>query len=83
MPTNKGHYMRDYYRAHSEKWNNPTETGKRVKRNQARAKMVKKYGKSAVKGKDVGHKNPLRKNGSNKMSNLRIESIKKNRNRHK
>ena len=71
---------RDYsydkaYQASSEQKKN------RASRNAARAAVVKKKGKAAVKGKDVDHKN-----GSptdNSAGNLRIEPKKKNRGRKK
>lgn len=59
----------------------PEQKKNRASRNAARAAVVKKKGKAAVKGKDVDHKN-----GSptdNSAGNLRIESKKKNRGRKK
>jgi len=41
--------------------------------------MIKKHGKAKLKGKDVDHKKPLKKGGSNSMKNLRIRSVSKNR----
>lgn len=41
--------------------------------------MTKKHGKTALKGKDVDHKNPLRNGGSTGDSNLRIRSVSANR----
>ena len=35
----------------------PKQKKRRAQRNAARAKMVKKHGKAAVKGKDIEHKN--------------------------
>ena len=52
---------------------------KRAKRNAARADVKKRKGAAAVKGKDVGHKKPLSKGGTNAASNLKITSKKKNR----
>lgn len=52
---------------------------KRAKRNAARAAVKKKKGAAAIKGKDVGHKKPLSKGGSNAASNLKVQSKKKNR----
>lgn len=57
----------------------PAQVAKRVKNNQARAAVKKKRGAAAIAGKDVGHKKPLSKGGSNKMSNLAIQTKKKNR----
>lgn len=70
-------YKREYKNYHSK----PEQKKNRAKRNAARRKMTKKYGKAAVRGKDIDHKKPLAKGGSNKMSNLRILSRRKNRSR--
>ena len=48
-------------------------------RNQARAKVVKQRGESAAVGKDVGHRRGLISGGTNAPSNIRVESIHKNR----
>lgn len=61
----------------------------RSKRNQARRIMkkhlTKKHGakkaESMMKGKDVAHKKPLSKGGTNAPSNLKLASRKKNRGR--
>lgn len=55
----------------------PEQKKKRAKRNSARA-AVKKTGAN-VAGKDVGHKKPLSKGGSNAKSNLKVQSKKTNR----
>lgn len=55
----------------------PEQRKKRAKRNAARA-AVKKTGAN-VAGKDVGHKKPLSKGGSNAKSNLKVQSKSKNR----
>ena len=52
---------------------------KRAKRNAARASAKKTRGAAAVKGKDVAHKKPLSRGGTNKASNLRVQSKKTNR----
>lgn len=55
------------------------EKKKRAARNKARA-MMKRAGRvKKGDGKDVGHKKPLSKGGSNSRSNLRVESRSKNR----
>ena len=59
----------------------PEQVKNRVKRNRARREMAKKKGKAALKGKDVDHKKPLSKGGSNSPKNLRVTSKKKNRGR--
>lgn len=51
----------------------------RAARNAARAAVVKEKGASAVRGKDVAHKKPLSKGGSNSKSNLRVQSKNSNR----
>ena len=55
----------------------PEQVAKRVKRNAARKMMISKHGKSALKGKDIDHKN---KNATdNRPSNLQIMSASANR----
>lgn len=57
----------------------PENVAKRVKNNQARAKMEKEGRVRKGDGKDVDHKKPLRSGGSNARSNLRV--VLKSRNR--
>ena len=45
--------------------------------------MERKYGKDALKGKDVDHIKPLEKGGTNAPSNLRLVPVSKNRSRNK
>lgn len=52
---------------------------KRAKRNAARAKVEKTRGAGAIAGKDVGHKKPLSKGGSNSAANLKVQSKAENR----
>ena len=61
----------------------PENIKKRAANNKARSLMIKKYGKSALKGKDVDHKtaNNPSSSSNNSTSNLRIMSVKKNRGR--
>lgn len=71
---------RDY--SYDKKYqSSPEQIARRVSRNRARREAIRKYGKAALKGKDVDHKNqnPL----DNRKSNLRIESKSKNRGRKK
>lgn len=51
----------------------------RAKRNAARSKMAKSGKVSKGDGKDVDHKKPLIKGGSNGAKNLRVASKSKNR----
>ncbi|RKZ95111.1 MAG: HNH endonuclease [Gammaproteobacteria bacterium] len=57
----------------------PKQKKNRAARARARYAMEKKVGKEALKGKDVGHKKPLSKGGSNSPSNTKIQSVKSNR----
>lgn len=59
----------------------PEQKKNRAKRNSARATMVKAGKVTKGDGKDVDHKKPLSKGGSNKRSNLRVTSKSKNRGR--
>jgi hypothetical protein len=66
-------YRREYKLYHGK----PKQIKARVSRNQARRKLVVKYGKAACKNKDVDHidHNPM----NNAMSNLRLRSVHSNR----
>jgi hypothetical protein len=55
----------------------PQKIKERTARNQARRKLVNKYGKAACKNKDVDHID--HKPMNNRMSNLRLRSIHANR----
>ena len=55
----------------------PEQVKKRVMRNSARRLMIKKHGKSALKGKDVDHKRGTK--AGNSASNLQIISKSTNR----
>ena len=57
----------------------PEQVKNRTERNAARAAVVKSRGAAAVAGKDVGHKTALSKGGSNKASNLKVQSKASNR----
>ena len=73
-----GRKVRDY--SQQREYNaTPTATSKRVKNNQARAIAID-AGKARVgDGKDVDHKKPLSKGGSNSASNLRVVDKSENR----
>lgn len=57
----------------------PEMIKKRSMNNQARAELTKEGKVHKGDGKDVGHKTPLRKGGSNSRSNLAVQSKKYNR----
>jgi len=58
----------------------PKQKAARASRNKARRLMIQKYGKAAVKGKDVDHKdgNPMNEN----KRNLHITTVHYNRAKH-
>ncbi len=68
-------YRSEYDNYHSK----PKQKANRAKRNSARATMKKAGKVSKGDGKDVAHKKPLAKGGSNKKSNLKVASKSKNR----
>jgi hypothetical protein len=57
----------------------PEEVANRVKRNQARAKLEKAGKVTKGDGKDVDHKTPLKRGGSNGNNNLSVKSETANR----
>ena len=71
MPKKKRDYKKEYREYHSK----PEQRKNRSLRNQARRKMGMKVGN----GKEVDHKKPLSKGGSNAKTNLRVVSRKTNR----
>lgn len=68
-------YRKEYDNYHKK----PEQRRRNDARKQSRRNMVKIYGKAALNGKDIDHKdrNPLNK----ARSNLRIMSVKRNRSR--
>ena len=73
-----GHRTLEQSRKHGRTYQaKPKQVKNRAKRNKARAVMKKSGAK--VAGKDVGHKRPLSKGGSNAKSNLKVQSRKTNR----
>lgn len=72
MPRN---YRSEYDNYHAK----PKQKKNRAQRNAARATMAKAGKVSKGDGKDVAHKKPLVKGGSNKKSNLKVTSKAKNR----
>ena len=71
----KRNYRKEYDSYHKK----PAQRKKRVARTLARRKMEKSGAAKKGDGKDIHHKKPLRKKGSNVKSNLAVSSRKKNR----
>lgn len=71
--------VRDYRAEYDNYHGKPEQRANRSKRVLARREMEDKHGVAALKGKDVGHKKPLRNGGTNAPGNLKIQSIKSNR----
>jgi hypothetical protein len=71
---------RDYKRELNwEKKKKPERVKQRAQRNKARSMMAKKVGKSALKGKDVGHRTALSKGGLSSMFNIMVQNQGENR----
>ena len=68
-------YRKEYDNYHSK----PEQKKNRAKRNAARSEMEREGKVKKGDGKDVAHKKPLAKGGSNKRSNLKVASKAKNR----
>lgn len=68
-------YKKEYREYHAK----PEQIRNRTARNKARAEMTKKVGAAAIRGKDIDHKVPLSRGGSNRASNLRVRSVHSNR----
>lgn len=75
MPANPRNYKQEYDRYHSK----DDQIKNRASRNKARRAVAKAKGKSAVKGKDVDHKDGNPQNNS--LANLRLQSKHVNRRR--
>ena len=70
---------RNYRREYDKYQGTPEQKKNRAKRNAARRAMERELGKAALRGKDVDHKQPLSKGGSNTRSNLQVTSVSYNR----
>lgn len=68
-------YPRDYQSEYGER--TQAQKDNRSIRRRARAKMIEKHGKAALKGKDVDHINGIK--GGNGVNNLRVTSKSFNR----
>lgn len=66
---------RDYKKEYKDYHGKPEQRKNRAKRNKARSEMGLKVGDK----REVDHKKPLSKGGSNKKSNLRVVSRSANR----
>lgn len=75
MPRKVRDYKREYELYHSK----PEQKKNRAARNGARATMAAAGKVKKGDGKDVDHKKPLSKGGSNSKGNLRVVSASKNR----
>ena len=70
---------RDYKREVAQYTSKPEVKKKRAEQNAARREMVKRGLAHKGDGKDVDHKTPLSKGGTNKSSNLRVVPAGSNR----
>lgn len=70
---------RDYKKEYKEYHSTPSQKKNRAKRNGARAIMMKEGKVKKGDGKEVDHKKPLSKGGSNKRRNWKILSRTANR----
>lgn len=71
--------QRNYKREYAMYHGTPEQRRNRSERNKARRLMTKELGAAALAGKDVDHKTPLSKGGSNRRSNLQVTSVHYNR----
>jgi hypothetical protein len=71
--------IRNYKREYALYQSSPKAIAQRSARNKARREMEKLVGEAAIRGKDIDHKRPLSKGGSNNLSNLRVRSVHSNR----
>ena len=76
MTNGKRDYKKELSWEHKSK---PNRVKDRAARNKGRAIMEKKVGKSALKGKDVGHKTAISKGGLSTMYNLMVQNQGNNR----
>lgn len=74
---------RDYEKEYKDFHGTEEEKKNRAKRNTARRRMMKKGRVKKGDGKDVDHKQPLSRGGSNNPKNLRVQTRSKNRSNNK
>lgn len=70
---------RDFRREYDTYQGKPEQIKRRAERNKARAELMREGVVHKGDGKDVDHKDPLSKGGSNKRKNLRVISKHANR----
>jgi hypothetical protein len=70
---------RDYKKEYANYQGKPEQIENRAKRNKARSEAMKDGRVKKGDGKDVDHKKPLSKGGSNHKSNTRVVSKSTNR----
>jgi hypothetical protein len=70
---------RNYKKEYANYQGKPEQIANRADRNKARSIMAKKGAVHKGDGKDVDHKNPIVKGGSNNPSNFRVVSKSANR----
>lgn len=70
---------RNYRKEYDNYQGQPEQIKNRSERNAARAAMMDKGVVSKGDGKDVDHKRPMAKGGSNSSGNLRVQSKSANR----
>lgn len=70
---------RDYKKEREKYHSRPEQMEKNAARKRARRKLEKEGKVKPFDGKDVDHKKPLKRGGSNSRSNLRVQSASKNR----
>lgn len=73
--TRKRDYAKEYREYHSK----PEQIKNRAMRNQARAQYQEANPGVDIRGKDIDHKKRLDKGGTNSPGNLRVSSVKANR----
>ena len=70
---------RDYAKEYREYHSKPEQIKNRGMRNAARREFAEAHPHANMKGKDVDHEKALRHGGSNKLTNLELETQRKNR----
>lgn len=79
VKTKRKSMARNYKKEYANYQGKPEQINNRAERNAARASLMKTGAVSKGDGKDVDHKTPIVKGGSNSNSNLRVQSKSANR----